>query len=60
MLTRARSSLLSNLDPFEAIVRFEHEAPAGMPHIETKMLGRIERPSNRVTGNRRGSVDGAG
>ena len=29
-------------------------------HIDTKKLGRIERPSHRVTGNRRDSVEGAG
>ena len=29
-------------------------------HIDTKKLGRIERPSHRVTGDRRDSVDGAG
>ena len=31
-----------------------------MLHIDTKKLGRIVRPSHRVTGNRRDSVDGAG
>jgi len=30
-----------------------------LPHIDTKKLGRIERPSHRVTGNRRDSVEGA-
>src|SRR5678815_698895 len=29
-------------------------------HIDTKKLGRIVRPSHRVTGNRRDTVDGAG
>ena len=31
-----------------------------MLHINTKKLGRIVRPSHRVTGDRRDSVDGAG
>ena len=31
-----------------------------MLHIDTKKLGRILRPSHRVTGNRRDSVEGAG
>ncbi len=31
-----------------------------MLQIDTKKLGRIVRPSYRVTGNRRESVDGAG
>jgi transposase InsO family protein len=60
VLARAGLSLLSNLDPVEPIVRYEHEAPGDMLHIDTKKLGRIERPSHRVTGNRRDSVEGAG
>jgi transposase InsO family protein len=31
-----------------------------MVHMDTKKLGRIVRPSHRVTGDRRDSVDGAG
>ncbi len=42
------------------MVRYEHDAPGDMLHIDTKKLGRIVRPSHRVTGNRRESVDGAG
>ncbi len=40
--------------------RYEHEAPGDLLHIDTKKLGRIVRPSHRVTGNRRDSVEGAG
>ena len=60
VLARAGLSLLSALDPVEPVVRYEHDAPGDMLHIDTKKLGRIERPSHRVTGNRRDSVDGAG
>ena len=60
VLARAGLSLLSNLLAAEPIVRYEHEAPGDMLHIDTKKLGRIERPSHRVTGNRRDSVEGAG
>ena len=60
LLARAGLSLLSNFLPAEPVVRYEHEAPGDMPHIDTKKLGRIERPSHRVTGNRRDSVDGTG
>jgi len=60
VLARAGLSLLSDLEPAEPVVRYEHEAPGDMLHIDTKKLGRIERPSHRVTGNRRDSVDGAG
>ena len=60
VLARAGLSLLSDLDPVEPIVRYEHEAPGDMLHIDTKKLGQIERPSHRVTGNRRDSANGAG
>ena len=60
VLARAGLSRLADLQPTEPVVRYEHEAPGDMLHIDTKRLGRIERPSHRVTGNRRDSVDGAG
>lgn len=46
--------------PQEPVVRYEHEAPVDMLHIDTKKLGRIVRSSHRVTGNRRDAVEGAG
>lgn len=57
------SQCLSRLPPLQApppIVRYERERPGEMLHLDTKKLGRIVRPSHRVTGNRRDSVDGAG
>ena len=60
VLSRAGLSKLSDLEPAEPVVRYEHEAPGNLLHIDTKKLGRIVRPSHRVTGNRRDSVDGAG
>ncbi|MGB6100398.1 MAG: IS481 family transposase [Comamonas sp.] len=60
VLACAGLSRLSDLQPAEPVLRYEHAAPGGMLHIDTKKLGRIERPSHRVTGNRRDSVDGAG
>jgi transposase-like protein len=60
VLARAGLSKLSDLAPAEPVVRYEHEQPGDLLHIDTKKLGRIERPSHRVTGNRRDSVDGAG
>jgi transposase InsO family protein len=60
VLARAGLSRLSDLQPSEPVVRYEHDAPGDMLHIDTKKLGRIVRPSHRVTGNRRDSVDGAG
>jgi hypothetical protein len=54
-----RKSMMGT-DPVEPVVRYEHDAPGDMLHIDTKKLGRIERPSHRVTGNRRDTIDGAG
>jgi transposase InsO family protein len=60
VLARAGLSKLSDLEPREPVQRYEHEAPGELLHIDTKKLGRIVRPSHRVTGNRRDSIDGAG
>jgi transposase-like protein len=60
VLARAGLSKLSDLRPVESVQRYEHEAPGDLLHIDTKKLGRIVRPSHRVTGNRRDGVDGAG
>jgi transposase InsO family protein len=60
VLSRAGMSKLSDLQPREPVQRYEHEAPGDLLHIDTKKLGRILRPSHRVTGDRRDSVDGAG
>ncbi len=40
--------------------RYEWALPGDLVHLDTKKLGRIVRPSHRVTGDRRDSVDGAG
>ena len=60
VLRRAGMSLLSDLEPAEPVVRYEHEAPGDMLHIDIKKLGRIERPSHRVTGDRKDTSRGAG
>ncbi len=60
VLARAGLSLLSDLQPAEPVVRYEHELPGDMLHIDIKKLGRIERPSHRVTGRRTDATRGAG
>jgi transposase InsO family protein len=60
VLGRAGLSRLSDLEPAAPVVRYEHAVPGEMLHIDTKKLGRIERPGHRVTGNRRDTVEGAG
>ena len=53
-------SSLKALEPKVPVVRYERATPGEMLHMDTKKLGRIERPSHRVTGDRRDSVEGAG
>ena len=60
LLARLGLSSLKALDPVAPLVRYEREAPGELLHIDTKKLGRIVRPSHRITGDRRDAVDGAG
>jgi len=60
VLRRAGLSRLRDLEPSEPVVRYEHDTPGDLVHIDTKKLGRIERMSHRVTGNRRDTFEGAG
>ncbi len=60
VLGRLGLSSLKALEPAVPIQRYERDAPGELLHIDTKKLGRIVRPSHRVTGNRRDSVEGAG
>jgi transposase InsO family protein len=60
VLRRAGLSRLSDLEPSEPVVRYEHEHPGDLLHIDTKKLGRIERMGHRITRNRRDVFGGAG
>ncbi len=60
VLAHAGWSRLPAIDPPPPVQRYEHAAPGDLLHLDTKKLGRIVRPSHRVTGDRRDSVDGAG
>jgi len=60
VLARAGLSKLRDLAPVEPVLRYERDAPGELLHIDIKKLGRIERPSHRVTGNRRDTASGAG
>ena len=59
-MVQAGLSRLKSLDPVEPIRRYERATPGELLHIDTKKLGCIVRPSHRVPGHRRDSVDGAG
>lgn len=60
VLARAGLSHLKDLAPIPPVVRYEHDAAGDLLHIDIKRLGCIERPSHRVTGNRRDTCGGAG
>lgn len=60
LLGRLGLSSLKALDPIEPIRRYEREAPGELLHMDIKKLGRIVRPSHRVTGSRQDQVHGAG
>ncbi len=51
VLKRAGLSRMSDLDPAEPIVRYEHEHPGDLIHIDTKKLGRIQRMGKRIPGS---------
>jgi hypothetical protein len=60
ILRRLGLGHLAALDPKPSVIRYERENPGELIRIDTKKLGRIVRPSHRVTGNRRNAVRGAG
>ncbi len=60
VLRRLRLSRARDLDPRPPVHRYEHAAAGDLLHLDIKKLGRIVRPSHRVTGDRRDSVEGAG
>lgn len=60
ILRRLKLSRMRDLDPKPPVQRYEHATAGDLLHLDIKKLGRIVRPSHRVTGDRRDSVDGAG
>jgi transposase InsO family protein len=60
ILRRLKLSRMRDLEPKLPVQRYEHAAAGDLLHLDIKKLGCIVRPSHRVTGDRRDSVDGAG
>ncbi len=60
ILRRLKLSRIRDLEPKQPIERYEHPAAGDLLHLDIKKLGRIVRPSHRVTGDRRDSAGGAG
>ena len=60
ILRRLKLSRIRDLEPKLPVQRYEHAHPGDLLHLDIKQLGRIARPSHRVTGNRRDRVSGIG
>ena len=60
VLQREGLSKPKDLEPKEPVVRYEHDGPGEMLHMDIKKLGRFWRPGHRATGNRGVDSDGAG
>ena len=60
ILRRLKLSRMRDLEPKLPVQRYEHAQPGDLLHLDIKKLGRIVRPSHRVTGDRRDAVAGAG
>jgi transposase InsO family protein len=56
ILRRAKLNRMRDLESAPAVQRYEHARPGDLLHLDIKKLGRIARPSHRVTGDRRDSV----
>ena len=59
-LSRLGLGRLRYLDPPPPVQRYEWGRPGELVHLDTKKLGRIVRPSHRVTGDRRDHVRRSG
>ena len=53
-------SSLKALEPKEPVLRYEHQAPGKLLHMEMKKLGHIVAPGHRITGKPRDPTRGAG
>ena len=60
ILRKAHLSRWRELEPRLPVRRYQRQHPGELLHLDIKKLGRIVRPSHRVTGDPRDSVDGAG
>jgi transposase InsO family protein len=60
VLRRLKLNRTRDLEPRLPPNRYEHAAPGDLVHLDIKRLVRIQRPSHRVTGNRRDGVKGIG
>ena len=52
VLRRAGLARLRSLAPPEPVVRYEHQRPGDLLHLDVKKLGRFRRPGHRIHGDR--------
>jgi transposase InsO family protein len=60
VLRRLKLNRIRDLEPRLPPNRYEHAMAGDLLHLDIKRLVRIQRPSHRVTGNRRDGVKGIG
>jgi len=60
ILRRLKLNRIRDLEPQLPPNRYEHAAPGDLLHLDIKRLVKIQRPSHRVTGDRRDGVKGIG
>ena len=60
VLRRLKLNRIRDLEPRLPPNRYEHAAPGDLVHLDIKRLVRIQRPSHRVTDDRRDSIRGFG
>jgi DNA-binding Lrp family transcriptional regulator len=60
VLRRLKLNRIRHIEPQLPPHRYEHAAPGNLLHLDIKRLVRIQRPSHRVTGDRRDGVKGIG
>jgi transposase InsO family protein len=60
VLRRLKLNRIRDLEPALPPNRYEHAAAGDLVHLDIKRLVRIQRPSHRVTGDRRDGVKGIG
>lgn len=51
---------LPPMNPPPPVIRYEHDHPGDLIHLDVKKLGRFRRPGHRVTGDKRTDSVGAG
>jgi transposase InsO family protein len=60
ILVRLKLNKMRMLEPAAPVVRYEHEHPGDLLHLDIKKLARIVKPGHRITGDPRDETRGAG